>query len=61
MKGAQLDEVKEDEAKLTTHEEVCADRYQGINARLKRLEGWFVAEIAALISFMATIIIRGLP
>jgi hypothetical protein len=27
------------EARLTTHEEVCAMRYEQINARLKRLEG----------------------
>lgn len=26
------------EAKLSTHEAVCAERYLGINARLKRLE-----------------------
>jgi len=26
------------EARLNTHEEVCAERYLGINARLKRLE-----------------------
>jgi len=27
------------EARLTTHEELCALRYEQINARLKRLEG----------------------
>lgn len=27
------------EARLDTHEEVCAFRYEQINARLKRLEG----------------------
>jgi hypothetical protein len=26
------------EARLSTHEEVCAIRYESINARLKRLE-----------------------
>lgn len=30
--------MNEIEAKLMTHEEVCAVRYDGINARLKRLE-----------------------
>lgn len=27
------------DARLSTHEEVCAFRYEQINARLKRLEG----------------------
>lgn len=27
------------EARLSTHEEVCAIRYEQINARLKRIEG----------------------
>ena len=27
------------DARLSTHEEVCAMRYEQINARLKRLEG----------------------
>lgn len=27
------------EARLDTHEEVCAFRYEQVNARLKRLEG----------------------
>jgi hypothetical protein len=31
-------EQHELEAKLMTHEQVCALRYEGINARLKRLE-----------------------
>jgi hypothetical protein len=30
--------ISETEARLTTHEEVCAYRYETINARLKRLE-----------------------
>jgi hypothetical protein len=30
--------ITETEARLTTHEEVCAFRYESINARLKRLE-----------------------
>lgn len=27
------------EARLSTHEEICAIRYEQINARLKRIEG----------------------
>jgi len=30
--------INETDARLTTHEEVCAYRYDTINARLKRLE-----------------------
>ena len=30
--------VTEVEARLSVHEAVCAQRYEGINARLKRLE-----------------------
>jgi hypothetical protein len=30
--------LSQTEARLTTHEEVCAIRYESINARLKRLE-----------------------
>lgn len=46
------------EARLNTHEAVCAERYLGINARLKRIEGWFVASVAALISLLVTILIK---
>ena len=31
--------VDKTEARLQTHEEVCAIRYEQINARLKRIEG----------------------
>ena len=31
--------VNATEARLSTHEEVCAIRYEQINARLKRIEG----------------------
>jgi hypothetical protein len=31
--------IDQTEARLNTHEEVCALRYEGICARLKRLEG----------------------
>jgi hypothetical protein len=30
--------INETDARLSTHEEVCAFRYESINARLKRLE-----------------------
>lgn len=47
------------ESRLNTHEAVCAERYSGINARLKRIEGWFVASVASLIGLLATILVKG--
>ena len=46
------------EARLNTHEAVCAERYAGINARLKRIEGWFVAAVGALITLLVTILVK---
>lgn len=53
-------EIDSTEAKLNVHEAVCAERYLGINDRLKRIELWFVGCIGAIISLMATIILRGI-
>jgi len=41
------------EARLSTHEEVCALRYQVINARLKRMEGIMITCAGAMILSMA--------
>lgn len=46
------------EARLNTHEAVCAERYAGINARLRRIEGWFVAAVAALIGLLITVLLK---
>ena len=53
--------VNELEGRVSTHEAVCAERYNGINARLKRLEGWFVALVGSTLGLMATIILKGMP
>ena len=37
------------ESRLNTHEEVCAVRYEGINARLKRLETILIGSSGAII------------
>jgi len=47
--------VNELEAKLSTHEEVCAIRYQGINARLKRLEQILIGSAGAIIILLLTL------
>jgi histone acetyltransferase (RNA polymerase elongator complex component) len=46
---AQIDET---EARLSTHEEVCAIRYEQINARLKRIEGIMMRTAAVMMVSM---------
>jgi hypothetical protein len=41
------------DARLSTHEEVCALRYQVINARLKRMETIMITCAGAMILSMA--------
>jgi hypothetical protein len=40
------------DARLSAHEEVCAMRYEQINARLKRLEGILIKTSGALLAGM---------
>jgi hypothetical protein len=44
------------DARLSTHEQVCAFRYEQINARLKRLEGIIVTSAGVMIVSMAGVI-----
>ena len=44
------------DARLSTHEQVCAFRYEQINARLKRLEGVIVKAAGVMIMSMAGVI-----
>ncbi len=46
------------EAKLMTHEEVCALRYAGINARLKRLESILIASAGAIILLLLSLVLK---
>jgi hypothetical protein len=41
------------EARLSTHEEVCALRYEQINARLKRIEAIMIKTAGLMIVSMA--------
>jgi hypothetical protein len=51
--------VKSDvESRLTTHEEVCAIRYEQINARLKRLEQILLATAGSVILFLLTHMVK---
>lgn len=42
------------ESRLNTHEEVCAYRYESINARLKRLEQILLTTAGFVIVFLLT-------
>jgi hypothetical protein len=50
--------INETEARLSTHEEVCAFRYEAINARLKRLEQILMGTAAFIIATLLTIVIK---
>lgn len=44
------------DARLSQHEEVCAFRYESINARLKRIEGILLKTAGLLIVSMAGVV-----
>ena len=45
------------EARLNTHEEVCALRYEGICARLKRIEGLGITVAGTIIMLLIGILL----
>jgi hypothetical protein len=51
-------EIDQTEARLNTHEEVCALRYDGICARLKRLENIGVGAAGTIIMLLVTIVMK---
>lgn len=46
------------EARLNSHEAVCALRYEGINARLKRLEQILIASCGFIIITLLAIVLK---
>jgi len=50
--------IDQTEARLNTHEEVCALRYAGICARLKRLENIGVGAAGTIIMLLVTIVLK---
>jgi len=50
--------IDKTEARLATHEEVCTIRYDGICARLKRIEGIGVASCGTIIVMLLGIILK---
>ena len=49
-----MSEINETEARLNSHEAVCAFRYETINARLKRLEQILIGTAGFVIVFLLT-------
>lgn len=50
--------IDKTEARLATHEEVCTLRYEGLCARLKRIEGIGVASCGTIIVMLLGIILK---
>ena len=50
--------VDDVEARLQTHEAVCAERYDSINARLKRLESILIGAAGAIILALLSIVVQ---
>ena len=50
--------IDQTEARLNTHEEVCALRYDGICARLKRLENIGVGVAGTIIMLLVPIVMK---
>lgn len=48
--------MTETEARLNSHEAVCAERYEQINARLKRMERIIMNAAGAMLFGMASVI-----
>ena len=53
-----MDDVSRTQARLQTHEEVCLLRYDGLCARLKRLEGITMTVAGAIIMLLLGIILK---
>lgn len=52
------DTISQTEARLNSHEAVCAVRYEGINARLKRLEQILIAACGVIIVTLFSIAMK---
>jgi hypothetical protein len=53
-----MDKADKVEARLMTHEEVCALRYDGINHRLARLEKILLAVTGGILFILINILLR---
>jgi hypothetical protein len=51
-------QIHEVDNRLSTHEEICALRYEAIGARLKRLESILMASAGAIILLLLSIVLK---
>lgn len=56
MSSTTMETLTEAEARLNSHEAVCALRYEQINARLKRLEGILLKTAGVMLMSMTGVI-----
>jgi hypothetical protein len=50
--------IDKNEAALSAHEAICAERYIGINARLKRLEQILIGSAAFIIAILLSLVLK---
>lgn len=53
-----MNTIDKTEARLATHEEICAIRYEGLCARLKRIEGIGIGACGTIIVMLLGIILK---
>lgn len=53
-----MSSINETEARLNSHEAVCAYRYETINARLKRLEQILIGTAGFIIVFLLAQVLK---
>jgi len=53
-----MSDQRDANARIDTHEAVCAERYAGLNAQLRRLEGWFVTLVIGIVGLLVTIVLK---
>ena len=53
-----MNTIDQTEARLNTHEEVCTIRYEGLCARLKRIEGIGLTVAGTIIMMLLGIIFK---
>jgi len=50
--------IGEVQGQLDTHEAVCAERYLGINARLKRMEQILLGSAGFIIALLLSLVVK---
>jgi predicted nucleic acid-binding Zn ribbon protein len=51
-------ELRDVDARLNTHEAVCAERFSGINARLRRMEAILMGGVGAIFLMLLGIVLK---